>query len=157
MRRTMAGLMSSTMPSATAWLARSTLDQWVMCSPSARGSRQASSMIWARWRGGNLLGTSLARIVHQEFLQAALLVAAADAPDGGPIALEPGGDLADALAGSNGQDDPGMLHLEPGQAATAGNGLKEWGIRWLDGQRARLSTAHEAASQKGLSSAYPLT
>jgi hypothetical protein len=121
------------------------------------GSRQASATIWARCRGGNLLGTPLARIVYQEPLQAALLVAAANAPDGGPIALQPGCDIADALASSNCQDDPGMLHLEPSQVATAGNGLKDGGIRWLDGQRARLSTTHMEASKKGLSSAYPLT
>jgi hypothetical protein len=120
------------------------------------GSRQASSTIWARWRGGNLLGTSRAGVVHQEFLQAALLVAAADAPDGGPVALQPGGDLADPVAGGNGQDDPGMLHLEPRQMATAGNGLKDGGIRWMDGQWARFSTAHERASKKGLPSAYTL-
>src|SRR5262249_59216301 len=104
MRRTMAGLMSLTMPSATAWLARSALDQWVMCNPSAMGSRQASWTIWARWRGGNLLGTSLAGFVHQELLQAALLVAATDAPDGGPIALQSRCDIADALSGSAGHD-----------------------------------------------------
>jgi hypothetical protein len=128
-----------------------------MCNPSAMGSRQASWTIWARWRGGNLLGTSLARVFYQELLQTTLLVAATDAPDGGPIALQPGGDLADALSGGDGQDDPGMLHLEPGQPATVSNGLQDRGIRWLNGQRARSSTAHEGTSQTGLSSAYPLT
>src|SRR4051794_12261896 len=102
MRRTVAGLMCSTMPSATAWLARSALDQWVTCNPSATGSRQASWTTWARCRGGNLLGTPLARGVQKEFLQATLLVAAADAPDRGPVALQPGSDVADALAGGNG-------------------------------------------------------
>ena len=127
-----------------------------MCNPSAIGSRQASATIWARWRGGNLLGTPLAGVVHQESLQAALLVAAANAPDGGPITLQPGCDIADALASGNGEDDPGVLHLEPSQMATSGNGLKDGGIRWLDGQRARLSTTHVEASKNGLSSAYPL-
>ena len=32
---------------------QSSLVQWVICRPSATGSRQASSTIWARWRGGN--------------------------------------------------------------------------------------------------------
>jgi hypothetical protein len=92
----------------------------------------------------------------QEFLPAALLVAAAGAPDGGPVALQSGGDRADPLAGGHGQDDAGTLHLEPGQAAAAGDGLKDGGIRGRDGQRARCSTAHEGASEKGLSPAYPL-
>jgi hypothetical protein len=153
----MAGLMSSTMPSAIAWHARSALDQWVICSPSAMGSRQASSTIWARCRGGNLLGTPLARIVQQEFLQPTVLVAAADAPDGGPVALQAGCDIADALAGGHGQDDPSMLHLEPSQVATVGNGLKDGGIRCLEGQRERFSTTHGRASEKGLSSAYPIS
>src|SRR5690348_15238010 len=129
MRRTMAGLMASTIPSATAWRARSALDQCVMCSPSATGSRQASSTTWARCRGGNLLRPPLAGVVQQEFLQPALLVAAADAPDGGAVALQPGGDIADALSGGDGQDDSGVLHLEPGQAAAVGHGLQDGDIR----------------------------
>src|SRR6476469_2866257 len=58
--------MASTMPSATAWRARSWLVQWVMCSPSAIGSRQASSTIWARWRGGNLQRMPQVGFVQQE-------------------------------------------------------------------------------------------
>ena len=46
-------VMAGTMPSVTACRARSSLVQWVMCNPSAIGSRQASSTICARWRGGN--------------------------------------------------------------------------------------------------------
>jgi hypothetical protein len=113
------------MPLATAWRARSAPVQWVMCSPSAIGFRQASSTIWARWRGGNLLGTPDSRLVQQEFFQPALLVAAADPPDGGPVTLQPGSDLLDRLPRSDGQDDPGMLHLEPSQAATVGHGAQE--------------------------------
>src|SRR5437764_12954603 len=97
MRRTVAGLTASTIRSATAWRANSVLDQWVMCNPLATGSRQASSTIWARWRGGKFLGMSLARVVRQELLQPTPLVAPADSPDGGPIALQPGGDIADPL------------------------------------------------------------
>src|SRR5579864_4749281 len=132
MRRTRAGLMASTIPSAIAWRARSALDQCVMCSPSATGSRQASSTIWARCRGGNLLRPPQAGVVQQELLQPTLLVAPAEAPDGGPITLQPGGDLADALAGGHGEDDAGMLHLEPCQAATAGNGVQDGGVRCRD-------------------------
>jgi hypothetical protein len=128
-----------------------------MCNPSAMGSRQANSTIRALCRGGNLLRTPQARVIHQKFLQAALLVAAADAPDGGPIAPQSGGDIADALAGGDGQDDSGMLHLEPGQAATAGDGLKDGGVRRLGCQRAGSSTTHEGASIKGPTSAYLLT
>ena len=109
------------MPSATAWRAKSALVQWVMCSPSAIGSRQASSTIWARWRGENLLGTPDPGTVQQEFVQAAVLVAAADPPDGGPVTRQPRGDRLDRFAGGDGQHDPGMLHLEPGQAAAAGH------------------------------------
>src|SRR5438045_5994612 len=109
MRRTRAGLMASTIPSATAWRARPALDQCVICSPSATGSRQASSTIWARCRGGNLLRPPQAGVVQQESGQPALLVAPTDAPDGGPVTLQSGCDLVDPLAGSNGQDDTGML------------------------------------------------
>src|SRR5262245_47784054 len=101
----MAGLMASTVPSATAWRARSALDQCVMCSPPATGSRQASSTIWARCGGGSLLRPPLVGVVRQEFLGPALPVTPADAPDGGAVALRPGGDNADALPGGDGQDD----------------------------------------------------
>src|ERR1700722_18719710 len=157
MRRTIAGLIASTIPSATAWRARSALVQCVICSPSATGSRQASSTIQARCRGGNLLRTPHAGVIQQELLQPALLVAPTDAPDGGPIALQPGSDVMDTLPGGDGEDDAGMLHLEPTQAATVGDGLQKRGVRLRDGQRARSSATHEGASEKGQSSAYPLT
>src|SRR6185312_5542142 len=104
--------MASTMPSPTAWRAKSSLVQWVMWSPRAIGSRQASSTIWARWRGGNLLGPADTGVVLQEILQAALLVTAANTPDGGPVTLHPRGDRLDRFASSDGENDPGMLHLE---------------------------------------------
>src|SRR5215831_5562405 len=97
--------MAPTMPSATAWRARSWGVQWVRCSPSATGSRQASSTIRARCRGGNLLRPPQAGVVQQEFAQPAPLVAPADAPDGGPIALQSGRDLVDPLPARDGQDD----------------------------------------------------
>src|SRR5437660_3516340 len=150
-------LMAATRSSATACWAKSWLVQWVMCNPLATGSRQASSTIWARWRGGNLLGTSRAGLVQQELAQPTLLVASADAPDGGPIALQPGGEIADPLPGGDGQDDAGMLHLAPGQATTVGDGLQDRGICCRDGQRARSSTTHEEVSEMSLSSAQPRT
>ena len=134
------------MPSATAWRARSPLVQWVICSPSATGSRQASSTIRARCRGGNLLGTPEAGVVQQEFFQSAPLVTAADAPDGGPVALHPGGDRLDRLPGGDGQHDPGVLDLEPGQAATVGHALQDGGVRIGHRQRARSASTHGATS-----------
>src|SRR5438874_11601604 len=104
--------MASTMPSAFAWRARSLLVQWVMCKPSAIGSRQASSTIWARWRGGNLLRTSRAGFVQQEFLQAALLVTAADAPDSGSITLQAQGHGLDGFPRGDGEHDAGVLNLK---------------------------------------------
>ncbi|MDB5307253.1 MAG: hypothetical protein JWO38_1455 [Gemmataceae bacterium] len=58
-------------------------------------------MIWARWRGGNLLRTPYPGFVQQERLQAIRLVAASDSPDGGRIALQATGDGLDSFAGGN--------------------------------------------------------
>jgi hypothetical protein len=52
-RRIVAALTAGTIFSVIACHARSWLDQWVMCSPFATGSRQASWTICARCRGGN--------------------------------------------------------------------------------------------------------
>lgn len=108
-----------TISSATAWWARAALDQWVMCNPLATGSRHANATIWARWRGGNLLGVSRARIIGQDVPQPTFAVAPADAPDGGPIAL---------------------------QATVVCNELQKRGVRFKEGQWARLPTTHEQAS-----------
>ena len=134
--------MAPTMPSVTAWRARSALVQCVMCKPSAIGSRQASSTIWARWRGGNLLRTSQAGLVQQEFLQAALLVTAADAPDSGPVTLQARGHRLDGLSGGNGEHDAGVLNLKEGQAAAACHGAQDRGLSGGDGQGTRLSATH---------------
>src|SRR5262245_8585336 len=99
--------MAATMPSATAWRASSALDQWVTCSPSAIGSRQASATIRARCRGGNPQWAPGLGLVQQEALPAALLVAAADAPDGGGVATQAGGNRADRLAAGHRQGDAG--------------------------------------------------
>ena len=113
-----------------------------MCSPSATGSRQANSTIWARWRGGNLLGTPQERLVQQEFLQAALLVAATDTPDGGPITLQAGGDGLDGFPCSNGQHNAGMLDLKEGQVATACHCTQNGSVRISHRQGMRLSATH---------------
>src|SRR4051812_14112355 len=99
--------MAGTMPSTTAWRARSWLVQWVMCKPSAMGSRQARLMIPARCRGGNLLRTAHAGLVQQERLQAALLVATTDPPDGAGITLQAVGYGPDGFTSGDGQDDAG--------------------------------------------------
>ena len=95
---------------------------------------------------------SRARVVGQDVLQATFPIALADAPDGGAVALQAVGDVTDALSGRHGQDDPGVLDLEPGQAAVVCDELQDRSVRSGEGQRARLSTTHEPASAKGLSS-----
>jgi hypothetical protein len=143
------GLMCVTMPSATAWRARSWQVQCVRCSPSAIGSRQASSTIWARCRGGNLLGSPQAGFVQQEAAQPVLLVAAADPPDRGPVAFQVGSDRLDRLAASDGQDDPGVLDLEPGEAPAAGHGLQDREVGIGDRHTMRFSATHGRPSPTG--------
>jgi hypothetical protein len=96
-----------------------------MCKPSAMGSRQASSMIWPRCRGGNLLWTALAGFLQQERLQAALLVAVSDTPDGAGITLQAVGYGPDGFTSRDSQDEAGMLNLEPGQVPGSGNTLED--------------------------------
>src|SRR5262249_51131059 len=96
-----------------------------MCSPSAIGSRQASSTIWARCRGGNLLRAAQARLVQQEGLQPTPLITAAESPDSGPVALQPSGDRPDRLPGSDGENDTGMLDLVEGQPSALGHPLQD--------------------------------
>jgi len=95
---------------------------------------------------------SRAWVVGQDVPHTAFSVALADPPNGGAVALQSAGDLADTLSGGNGQDDPGMLDLEPGQATVAGDELQNRSIGFGEGQRARLSTTHKQASNRGLSS-----
>jgi hypothetical protein len=71
-------------------------------------------MIWARWRGGNLLRTAHAGFVRQESLQAALLVATTDPPDRGPGTLQTLSYRLDRFTAGNGQDDAGMVDLKEG-------------------------------------------
>src|SRR5438876_10807457 len=105
--------MVSTMPSPTAWRAKSELLQCVMCSPLAIGSRQADCTICARCRGGKLLRATRPRGLPQHDIEAVLFIAAADAPDRGRVALHLAGQCLDPLAGSDPQEDSGMLDLEP--------------------------------------------
>jgi hypothetical protein len=95
---------------------------------------------------------SRARVVGQDVPQPTFSVAPADAPDGGPVALQVTGDVADAVPGGNGQDDSGVLDLEPSQATVVRDELQQRSIRFGEGQRARLPTTHEQASANGLSS-----
>ena len=92
---------------------------------------------------------SLAWVVSQELFQATLLVASADTPDCGPVALQAVGQIAHTLAGSNSQNDTGMLHLEPRQTTTVSDELQDRLIRCRDRQRTEFATTHEEASDKG--------
>ena len=120
------------------------------------GSRQANSTIWARCRGGNLLRSSLAGVVQQEFGQSALRVAAADTPDGGATTLQPTGNLLDPLPGRDGQHNASVLDLEPGQASAAGDGFQNGAVRSGDGDNGGFATAHGRTSevQQGALPAY---
>ncbi len=110
------------------------------------GSRQASSTIWARWRGGNLLGTAQAGLVQQEGFQAALLVAAADPPNSGRVTLQTSSYGSNTFTGANGQDDAGMLDLEPSQMPGSGNSLEDEQIRSSESQGSRFPTTHWSPS-----------
>jgi len=50
-----------------------------------------------------------------------VLVAAADPPDGGPVAPQAVSDRLDRLAASDGQDDAGVLDLVEAQASAVGH------------------------------------
>jgi hypothetical protein len=86
-------------------------------------------------------------VVQQEFCQAALLVTATDPPDGGSVTLQSRSDCLDRFARGDSQDDPGMLDLEPSEAATAGHGLQYRGIRISNGQGARFASTHGTTSE----------
>ena len=100
----------------------------------------------ARCRGGNLLRTAHAGLVQQEMSPAAVLIAATDAPDGGPVALQVGGHGLDGLTAGDGQDDTSVLDLEPGQPAAARDRLQDREIRFSDGHRARFPATHGTTS-----------
>jgi hypothetical protein len=58
-------------------------------------------------------------------LQPTLLVAATDAPDGGPVTFRLGGDSWNRFVGSDGPDDTSMLDRKPSQESVASHGLQE--------------------------------
>jgi len=78
--------------------------------------------------------------------QPALLVAATDSPDSGPVAFRLGGDHLDRFAGSDGQNDTSVLDLKPSQASMVSNGLQDGEVRIGDGHGARFASTHEDTS-----------
>jgi hypothetical protein len=73
-------------------------------------------------------------------------VAAADTPDGGRVTPQASGYRPDGLTGGHGQDDAGMLDLEPGQSPGSGNPLQYWEVRVRNTQGARLPATHRSTS-----------
>src|SRR5262249_1021518 len=142
MSRTVRALMAGTIPSAMAWRAKSALVQCVMCNPSAIGSRQASSTIWARCRGGKLLRTTRSGFVGQQGRQSPLFIAPTNAPGRCLITLHPEGHGLDALSGRNRQDEARMLDLKARQGTAVGDALEVGGILRSDDEGTRFPTAH---------------
>jgi hypothetical protein len=99
-------------------------------------------MIWARCRGGNPLGASRAVGVGQQPGEPFLLVTAAETPDGGRVALPPGGDVVERFASSHGQNNAGPLDLEEGQGGLACDALQAGEVTRGKRNRARFATAH---------------
>jgi hypothetical protein len=81
-------------------------------------------------------------LVQQEFLQATLLVTAADAPDRGSVTLQARGHRLDGFSGGHGEHDAGVLNLEEGQVAAPSHSVQDRSISDSDGQGARLSATH---------------
>src|SRR6478735_1129585 len=107
-------------------------------------------MIWARWRGGNPLGAPRAVRFGHQGRESGLLVAAAEPPHGGGVALPSRGDLLHRFTGGDRQDDPSPLDLEVGAGDLACDALQAGEITAGQRNRARFATAHGAASgQKG--------
>jgi hypothetical protein len=75
-------------------------------------------------------------------VQAGLLVAAAESPDGGPVTLQAGSDCPGRFAGSDGKHDAGVLNLKEDQASALGHGFQDGEVGRGNGQRARLSATH---------------
>src|SRR6516225_467957 len=116
-----------------------------MWSPSATGSRQANSTISARCKGGKLLGASQAWLIQQQSIQPALLIAAADTPDGRPVTFQPSGNGADGLSRGNRENDARMLDLEPSQAPAVRYGAEHRQVSGDNHQAARFTTTHGAS------------
>jgi outer membrane protein assembly factor BamB len=82
-------------------------------------------------------------------LQATLLIAAADPPDGGRVTLQASGYFLNRLASGDSEDDAGMLDLEPAQTTLTGHGLQNRQISWSNGQGARFTSTHGFPSTAG--------
>src|SRR5512135_1389026 len=134
--------MAGTIPSATAWRAKSGLVQWVMCRPLAIGSRQASRTISARCRGGNPGRPPGSVWWCQEAGQSRVLVEATNPPNRRAVALSAEGQLMDRFPGGDAQDDLCPLDLIPGEGLTAGDLLQDRGIVGSNLQNQRFSTTH---------------
>ena len=89
----------------------------------AIGSKHANATIWARWRGGKPLRSARALRFLKYRRDAVLFIAATDSPDGCRIALHLDGHGLDPLPSPNGQEDAGVLDLEPRLRATSGDVL----------------------------------
>jgi hypothetical protein len=157
MSRTVRSLTAGTIPSSTAWRARSLLVQWEMCKPLAIGSRQANRTSRARCRGGNPGWSPGPLGWCQKIGQARILVATADPPDGRRIALGPDGQLLDRLARGNREENLSPLDLVPGQGAASRDLLEEREIVGNDLQGTRSSTTHGATPIADLANKGQLT
>jgi hypothetical protein len=109
----------------------------------AIGSKQANSTIWARWRGGKLLGATGARDFPQHAIESTFLVTAANPPNGADVTLRLEGYDLDALATCDAQQDLGMPNLEPRARAASRYRFQDRNITGVQHQSARFSTAHE--------------
>src|SRR2546430_3395781 len=107
-------------------------------------------MIRARWRGGNPLGTPRAVRGRHQRPESGLLVAAAQAPNGGGGTLPTSGDGGHRFTTSDRQDDPGPLDLEVGEGDLACDASQAWEITAGKRNGARFATAHGAASRQEL-------
>src|SRR5262249_31118609 len=105
-------------------------------------------MIWARWRGGNPLGTPRAVGFGQQGREPGLLVATAEAPHGGGGALPARGDQLRRFPGRDRQDDPGPLDLEVGAGDLACDALQAGEITAGQRNGARFATAHGVAARQ---------
>src|SRR3954452_19685374 len=107
MRRIVAGAMDATIPCRATWRASAALLQWVTCRPQAIGSRQASSTIWARWRGGNPGRAARPVGLVEQSRHPRVAVAPAGAAHRADVAFQPGGDGRGPLARGDRQDRAG--------------------------------------------------
>ncbi|HSU66995.1 MAG TPA: hypothetical protein VLJ39_09000 [Tepidisphaeraceae bacterium] len=133
---------ASTMPSATACRARSSLDQWVTCNPRATGSRHASCTILARCRGGKPFGSARTVRCRHQPVHPTPFIEPAGPPDRGAIALHPVGHCTNPLAAGDRQHGAGTADLKPRQRLATGDLSQGGGILRSERQIAGFSTTH---------------